>query len=202
VPIAQYTIDLQNGSLPQVALIEPASTAGLDEHPTDVDSQGAVDIQAGANFAAGIINGLMNSSSWKDSLLIFSYDEFGGFYDHVPPQPMPSPDGISPMGLQPGDACDSTTGPLCDFTWTGYRVPLIVISPFAKKNFISHQVRDYTAILKLIESRFGLPALTKRDAAQADMGEFLDFVNVPWATPPSPPTQVRTGKCSLAAPAP
>ena len=202
VPIAQYTIDLQNGSLPQVALIEPASTAGLDEHPTDVDSQGGVDIQAGANFAAGIINGLMNSSSWKDSVLIFSYDEFGGFYDHVPPQPMPSPDGIPPMGLQPGDACDSTTGPLCDFTWTGYRVPLIVISPFAKKSFVSHQVRDYTAILKLIESRFGLPALTKRDAAQADMGEFFDFVNVPWATPPSPPTQVRTGKCSLAAPAP
>src|SRR5215469_6625885 len=130
VPIAQYTIDLQNGSLPQVALIEPASTAGLDEHPTDVDSQGGVDIQAGANFAAGIINGLMNSSSWKDSVLIFSYDEFGGFYDHVPPQPMPSPDGIPPMGLQPGDACDSTTGPLCDFTWPGYRVPLIVISPF------------------------------------------------------------------------
>jgi phospholipase C len=202
VPISQYTTDLQNGTLPQVALIEPASAAGLDEHPTDVNSQGGVNIQAGANFAAGLINGLMTSSSWKDSILIFSYDEFGGFYDHVPPQPMPSPDGIPPTGLQPGDACDSTTGPLCNFTWTGYRVPLIVISPFSKKNFVSHTVRDYTAILKLIETRFGLPPLTQRDAAQADMSEFFDFVNVPWATPPSPPAQVRNGTCSLAAPNP
>lgn len=202
VPISQYTTDLQNGTLPQVALIEPPSSAGLDEHPTDVNSQGGVNVQHGAVFASGIINGLMNSSSWKDSLLIFSYDEFGGFYDHVPPQPMPSPDGIPPSGLQPGDACDSTTGPLCDFTWTGYRVPLIVISPYTKKNFVSHTVRDYTAILKLIENRFGLTALTNRDAAQADMSEFFDFVNEPWATPPSPPAQVTTGTCSLAAPTP
>jgi phospholipase C len=202
VPISQYATDLQNGTLPQVAMIEPASAAGLDEHPTDVNSQGGVNVQAGANFASGLINGLMNSSSWKDSILIFSYDEFGGFYDHVPPQPMPSPDGITPTGLQPGDACASTSGPLCDFTWTGYRLPLIVISPFTKKNFVSHTVRDYTAILKLIETRFGVAALTNRDAAQADMSEFFDFVNEPWATPPSPPAQVRNGVCSLAAPTP
>ena len=202
VPISQYTTDLQNGTLPQVAWIEPPSPAGLDEHPTDVNSQGGVNIQHGAKFASGLINGLMTSSSWKDSVLIFSYDEFGGFYDHVPPQPMPSPDGIPPSGLQPGDACDSATGPLCDFTWTGYRVPLIVISPFTKKNFVSHTVRDYTAILKFIETRFGLPALTNRDAAQADMSEFFDYVNEPWATPPSPPAQVTTGVCSLAAPTP
>lgn len=78
---------------------------------------------------------------------------------------------------------------------------MIVISPFAKKNYVSHTVYDYTAVLTLIEQRFGVPALTNRDAAQADMStDFFDFVNVPWATPPSPPAQNTTGQCTLATP--
>jgi len=203
VPVSQFTTDVQNGTLPQVALIEPPSNAGLDEHPTDFDTQAPVNVQAGANFASNLINTFMNSPSWADSAMIFTYDEFGGFYDHVSPQPMPSPDGIPPMDLTPQDECDQsaqTGGPTCDFTWTGYRVPLIVISPFAKKNFVSHQVRDYTAMLKLIETRFGVVPLTQRDAAQIDMDEFFDFVNKPWAVPPAAPAQIRTGQCTLAAP--
>ncbi|MGD1078966.1 MAG: alkaline phosphatase family protein [Candidatus Sulfotelmatobacter sp.] len=203
VPLTQYTTDLQNGTLPQVALIEPPSSVGLDEHPNDFDTSTPINVQAGANFASSLINGLMNSSSWKDSALIFTYDEAGGFYDHVSPQPMPSPDGIQPMDIVPGDICDAR-GQIgigtCDFTYTGYRLPLIVISPFAKKNYVSHTVRDYTAILNLIETRFNVPALTKRDAAQADMSEFFDFVNVPWATPPMPPTQNTAGQCTLTPP--
>jgi phospholipase C len=205
VPISQYTTDVQNGTLPQVALIEPASAASLDEHPNDIDTPTPSDIQAGAQYAAGLINSLMNSPSWKDSALIFSYDEGGGFYDHVSPQPAVSPDGIKPLDLQPGDICDTTAtmgGGTCDFTWTGFRVPLIVVSPFAKKNYVSHTVRDHTSILKLIESRFGLAALTQRDAAQADMSEFFDFVNVPWAVPPTPPAQITSGQCTLAPPIP
>ncbi|MFZ1141218.1 MAG: alkaline phosphatase family protein [Candidatus Sulfotelmatobacter sp.] len=205
VPLTQFTTDLKNGTLPQVALIEPASSAGLDEHPNDYDTSSPASVQAGAQYAASLINGLMNSSSWKDSALIFTYDEAGGFYDHVSPQPMPSPDGIAPMDLVAGDICDSTGttgGGTCDFTYTGYRLPLIVISPFAKKNYVSHTGRDYTAILKLIETRFNVPALTKRDAAQADMSEFFDFVNVPWATPPTPPAQNTGGQCTLTPPTP
>jgi phospholipase C len=206
VPISQFTTDTQNGTLPQLALIEPASAAALDEHPNDVDTESPNDIQAGASYASGLINTFMASPSWKDSALIFTYDEYGGFYDHVSPQPMPSPDGIQPIDLTPSDVCDATgeigTG-TCDFTYTGYRVPLIVISPFAKKNYVSHTVYDSTAILKLIETRFGVAALTKRDAAQADMStDFFDFVNEPWATPPSAPTQLTTSQCSLAAPTP
>jgi len=205
VPISQYLSDAQNGTLPQVALIEPASAASLDEHPNDVDTSSPSDIQAGASYAESLITALMASPNWKDSAMIFTYDEAGGLYDHVSPQPMPSPDGIQPLDLQPGDICDEPgqlgTG-TCDFTWTGYRIPLIVISPFAKKNFVSHTVRDYTAILNLIEERFNLPALTKRDAAQADMSEFFDFVNVPWATPPSPPPQSMSDECNLSPPNP
>lgn len=205
VPISQFMTDLQNGTLPQVALIEPPSSAGLDEHPSDYDTSSPTDVQAGAQFASTLMNGLMTSSSWKDSALIFTYDEAGGFYDHVSPQPMPSPDGIAPMDLVPGDICDTTStvgGATCNFTWTGYRIPLIVVSPFARKNFVSHQVRDYTAILKLIETRFNLPALTQRDAAQIDMSEFFDFVNEPWAVPPTPPAQTTSGSCTLTPPTP
>jgi phospholipase C len=82
---------------------------------------------------------------------------------------------------------------------------LIVVSPFAKKNYVSHTVYDHTAILKLIEERFGLSPLSLRDAAQADMSiDFFDFVNVPSATPPTNvPTQLRNGSCNLnALPAP
>jgi phospholipase C len=195
-PISQYFTDQQNGTLPQVAQIEPASYAGFDEHPSDADTQ-PNDIQLGANYVASLINGLMGSSSWKDSAFILTFDEFGGLYDHVPPQPAVSPDGIKPVDLQPGDLCTQASGPTCDFVYTGYRVPLIVVSPFTKKNYVSHSIADETAILKLIEARFNLPALTKRDAAQIDMTEFFDFTNPPWATPPSPPSQNTNGACYL-----
>lgn len=211
VPISQFKTDAENGALPQVALIEAASPAGLDEHPNDVDTSSPINIQAGASYVSGLINAFMTSSSWKDSAMIFTYDEAGGYYDHVSPQPATPPENSGsptylPIDLQPGDICDGNgelgTG-TCNFAHTGYRVPLIVISPFVRKNYVSHTVYDYTAILKLIEKRFGVSSLTNRDAAQADMStDFFDFVNVPWATPPSPPPQNTTGLCTLAAPTP
>jgi phospholipase C len=196
VPDSDFDRDLQNNTLPQVAQIEPATNAGLDEHPTNSDTAPS-QVQRGAAYVASIINALMGSSSWKDSVFILTYDEGGGIYDHVAPQPAISPDGIRPQDLFPGDICTQTTGPTCDFTFTGYRVPLIVISPFAKKNYVSHTPADYTAILKLIETRFSVPALTNRDAAQMDMTEFFDFVNPPWMQPPSPPRQKTSDPCYL-----
>ena len=198
VPIWQYFTDVQNGTLPQVALIEPASDVALDEHPSVTDTTSPPTVQVGAQYVSSIINALMTSSSWKSSVFILSYDEYGGFYDHVPPQKTVSPDGIPPSDLKSWDICYRVpTLPTCDFTYTGYRVPLIVISPFSKKHYVSHTVADYTAILKLIETRFGLPSLTKRDAAQMDMTEFFDFVNVPWAAPPTTPPQNMGVACYL-----
>ncbi len=210
-PTSQFASDLQNEqTLPQVILIEPPSVQELDEHPADHD-QYPVDIQSGAAYAAGLINAFMTSPSWKDSAMIFTYDEPGGFYDHVQPQVVPAPDSyLYPTDLQPTDACDGanqTSGP-CSFGMTGYRLPLIVISPFAKKNFVSHVVRDTTAWLNFVEERFKIAPLTARDAywsttsPLATMDEFFDFVNIPWATPPSPPTQNNNGTCSVAAPNP
>jgi phospholipase C len=208
VPISQFATDLQNNTLPQVAQIEPASTQGLDEHPSDNDPSPTqppcCSVQAGANYVKSLIDQFMGSSSWPSSVFILTWDEFGGIYDHVPPQASVNPDGIPPVDLFNYDPCyqNPNAGPTCNFNYTGYRVPLVVISPFAKKNFVSHQVRDYTAILKLIESRFSLPALTQRDAAQTGMDDsttgFFDFNNVPWRTPPTNlPAQNTTGQCYL-----
>jgi phospholipase C len=195
-PISQYFTDLKNGTLPQVAMIEPASSAGLDEHGSDSD-QYPINIQLGANYVSSLINALMTSSSWKSSAFILTFDEGGGLYDHVPAQKAVSPDAIKPVDLLPGDICTGATGPNCDFVYTGYRLPLIVVSPYAKRHFVNHNIADYTAILKLIETRFNLPALTKRDAAQINMTQFFNFNFPPWMTPPTPPTQNTTGKCYL-----
>lgn len=196
--ISQYFTDVQNGTLPSVALIEPATDAGLDEHPSPADDQPSR-IQLGAQYVSTLINSLMASVSWADSAFILTFDEGGGLFDHISPQKAVSPDGIKPVDLftNPPDICVNTTGPTCDFVYTGYRVPLIVISPFSKKHYVSHTVADYTAILKLIETRFAVGSLTARDAAQMDMTEFFNFTRPPWKVPPTPPAQITSNPCYL-----
>jgi phospholipase C len=194
---SDFENDLQNGTLPAVAQIEPATDAGLDEHPSSSDASPSR-TQDGALYVSDIINSVMTSSSWKDSAFILTYDEFGGIFDHVPPHKAVSPDGIKPKDLLSGDICNKgQTGPTCDFTYTGYRVPLLVVSPYTKKHYVSHTVADNTAILKMIETRFQLPPLTKRDAAQMDMTEFFDFAHPSWLTPPTPPLQNTSDACYL-----
>lgn len=186
VPIDEYFTDLQNGTLPQVALIE--SAAGLDEHP------GSGNPLAGQRHIAKIINALMQSSAWKESVFIHTYDEMGGLFDHVAPLAAVSPDGIKPY-LEPG----AVPG---DFNRTGFRVPVMVISPYVKKNYVSHTPTDFTAILKFITTRFKLPSLTARDAASMDMMEFFDFNNPAYLTPPTPPQPRDPGtiKCTFTKP--
>ena len=172
--------------LPSVIFIERASSTGLDEHPGS-------NIQTGAEQAAQIINALLNSAAWKSSVLIETYDEFGGLYDHVPIQSAPAPDNIAPI-CTPGFDSHCEPG---DFAHTGFRIPLIVVSPWVKPHFVSHKVRETTSILKLIETRFGLQPLTARDAWADDMTEFFDFVNPAWQTPPPLPVQPTNETCDF-----
>ena len=216
-PISEFYTDAVNGTLPQVAQIEPASDLGKDEHPEDNDpapgQPACCSMQAGADYVSTLINAVMCGQSdspptstctpgpsWQDSVFFLTFDEPGGFYDHVAPQKTVNPDGILPVDLQSIDPCFGATvaGTICDFSYTGYRVPLVVVSPYAKKNFVSHQVRDTTAIIKLIEARFNLRPLTKRDGAQVGMDDattgFFDFNTAPWRTPPILPAQTVLGQ--------
>jgi len=195
VPVSQYFTDLQSGTLAQVSFIE--ELPGYDEHP-GATLPGTVhagnDIQDGAQYVSTFIDSFMQSKYWADGVFFLTFDEGGGFYDHVSPQATVSPDGIAPLDLLPKDI--QWIVPQGDFTRTGYRVPLLVVSPFTKKSYVSHTPADFTAIDKFIETRFGLPNLTARDAAQMDMTEFFDFVDMPWAGPPTPPKQDRSLQCN------
>jgi phospholipase C len=192
VPISQYFTDVKNGTLPAVAMISAGTNSGRDEHPGTSDpgsTTSGTRIQTGAAYVATLINALMQSGSWRNSAFILSWDEDGGFYDHVPAMTgLPNPDGIKPKDLKSDDT-------VADFTRSGFRVPMMVISPFSKQNYVSHTPADHTAVLKLIETRFGLPSLTKRDAMQMDMTEFFDFTNPPWLNPPNPPMQETDLAC-------
>jgi phospholipase C len=200
VPVTpNYFDDVANGTLPLVAMIEAGHNTGLDEHPGEDDAHPGGSVQYGAHYVSTLVNALLHSPSWNDSVFILTYDEAGGFYDHVPPAPAVYPDAGMPQppsDLYPNEICaGNTTSPICTFQFTGFRIPLYVVSPFTKPHYVSHTVADYTAILKFIETRFGLPSLTKRDAAQMDMTEFFDFVHEPWKVPPTLPAQPRSGPC-------
>ncbi len=168
-----FATDAANGTLAQVSFIESGYTeTGSDEHPQNP-------IDKGAQYTESLIQALMDSPSWSNSVFFLTYDEGGGFYDHVPPAPMPPPDDKAPI-LPAGY-------PTGAFDTTGFRIPLMVISPFTIPGYVSHNNADNTAILKFIETRFNLPSLTKRDAAQIDMTEFFDWTSPNLASTNPPP---------------
>jgi phospholipase C len=186
-----YFNDLaEESTFPEVVFIE--ENGDKDEHPKpDPGTTGFTEsIQDGPQLISNIVGALMDSPSWSSSVYILTWDESGGTHDHVVPPSMPQPDGYGPR-----------THPATDqpgiFNQTGFRVPLIVVSPWTGPHQISHTVRDHTSILKLIETRFGLPPLTARDAAADDMAEFFNFSTPPWTNPPTMPTQPTNGKCDL-----
>jgi phospholipase C len=189
VPMQDYFTDLTGGTLPQAVFIDRDAASGLDEHPGAGNN-----VQKGSAYAASIITSLMASTAWKDSIFFLTYDEAGGLYDHVPPVATVSPDGIPPA-LLPSDTCSVTPGPNCDFVYTGFRVPNIVISPFSKAHYVDHTPIDTTAVLRFMEIRFGLHPLTKRDAAQPDISFFFDWAGMPNLHPPTPPIQPTDGPC-------
>jgi phospholipase C len=178
----QFAIDAQNGTLPQFSLIEIVPEA-LDEHPGN-------NLQDGAATAATYIRALMNSPSWAKSAMIHTYDEHGACFDHVPPPQAVAPDDIAPQFLTTFDV-------QAGFDNYGFRVPFIMISPWSRKNFVSHVINDHTSILKFVETRFGMPPLTRRDAAAQDLTDMLDFSAPSFATPPDLPDPVHTGVCDI-----
>ncbi len=171
-PLSQYYEDAKNGALPAVSFVDPNFVAAAedDEHPP-------TNIDLGQQLTYNLVNALEGSPNWTSSAMFLTYDEHGGFYDHVPPPPAAKPDNIAPL-LGPNDTHAA-------FDNYGIRVPAAVISPFSKPHFVSHVVHDHTSILKFIEDRFGLPSLTARDAAADPMLEFFDFTNPAFKTAPS-----------------
>ena len=151
-----YENDLRADRMPQVSLVD-FNRESENEHPADGG------IQVGQSLVADKINALIKSPVWKKSALFLVYDEAGGFYDHVAPPPACVPDNILPN--IPNQAYDRL----------GFRVPFVLVSPFAKEHFVSHITYDHTSLLKFIEKKFNLPALSARDANANSFEDMFDF---------------------------
>lgn len=161
-PFATFIADAAAGRLPQVSFIDPrfedeGSGSSGDDHPK-------ADIRAGEQFLNQVYDAVTSSPNWANTVLVINFDEWGGFYDHV----------------APGTAPDVSSGTAL----RGFRVPALVISPRARRRYVAHNVYDHTSVLKLIEWRWGLMALTPRDSAARNLAEVLDFGTVPKLTVP------------------
>jgi phospholipase C len=162
-PVDQFYADAASGNLPSFSLVEPNYTTQSEENPQDV--------QFGDQFLGQVVNAVMSGPDWPSTMLIWTYDEHGGYYDHVPPPPAIPPDDVPPA-LVAGD-------PPGGFDRYGFRVPAGVVSPYARRDFVSHTVYDHTSILKTVEVKWNLPALTHRDANANDLFDMLDLTRRP-----------------------
>ena len=152
-PYAAFLADAAAGQLPAVSFIDPrfmdeASGTSSDDHPH-------ADIRAGEAFLNEVYRAVTTGPGWERTMLVITYDEWGGFYDHV--APTTAPDTSPTTALR------------------GFRVPTMVVSPRARRGHVAHATYDHTSILKAIEWRWGLPALSPRDAAARNIAEVLDF---------------------------
>jgi phospholipase C len=165
-PFQDFLQALQDGTLPSVAFVDGVANV-QDEHPT-------ADLQVGEAWTRQIYEAAVSSPLWPQLALIWTYDEAGGFADHLPP---------------PNSACIARPGNPKDtaFFELGVRVPLTVISPYARAHYTSHVVQDHTAITRFIELLFDLPALTARDANSDALLDMFDFDAPAFLNPPAAP---------------
>ncbi|MBI1747992.1 MAG: alkaline phosphatase family protein [Acidobacteria bacterium] len=164
---------LADGSLPQVVFID-GTGPDQDEHPPN-------DINKGENWVRDVYLAVTQSPLWSTTALFLTYDEGGGFFDHVSP----------PTTCPPTH--DAAT--VRDFSQLGVRIPAAVISPFAKPGYVSHIDHETTSITRFIELIYDLPALTARDANVDAMLDMFDFENPQFLTPPSNPPAAGGGGC-------
>ena len=186
--VSDFEADATAGRLPSVAWVE-SSYGGADA--TDEHAPG--NVQLGQAFVARIVKAVTKTRVWPRLALILTYDEHGGFFDHVPP----------PAACPPSDA-PRATSQAKRFDQLGVRVPFIVVSPFAKKHYVSHHTYSHTSVLRLVQARFNLPALSGRDANDVPPFDLFDFSEPTFLTPPVLPDAVidpsERARCRAAAP--
>ncbi|HEY2577914.1 MAG TPA: alkaline phosphatase family protein [Streptosporangiaceae bacterium] len=169
LPLGHFFDDAASGNLPDYCIVDPDYSTHSEEDPQN--------IAIGEAFAYEVVKAVMAGPEWETTLLIWTYDEHGGYYDHVPPPKAIAPDKIAPK-VPAGE-------PVYDgFARYGFRVPCSLISPWSRKNYVSHNVFDHSSICKLAETKWNLPAMTFRDANASNMLDMLDFKHPAFAKPP------------------
>ena len=163
-PLGRLYDALDQGTLPNVAFVDGIEYVD-DDHPF-------ADLQVGEAWTKKLFDHAIRSPQWSTVVIVWTYDEAGGFADHVPP----------PLGCR---ALPSTS----PSTQLGPRVPFVIVSPWAKRGYVSHIARDHSSITRFIETVFDLPALTARDANSDAFLDMFDFsCGRDRAVPPAPAT--------------
>jgi phospholipase C len=198
----QFFADADAGTLPAVSIVDPDFKEYSEENPQD--------IRRGESFAAEVINRVMRGAGWAHTILIWTYDEHGGYHDHVVPPPAVPPDDVPARSFLLGlprwlrtlylfrrpfaDLANIDDGP-AGYGQYGFRVPAVIVSPYARPGYVLESTLDHTSVLKLIEQKWNLPALTRRDAAAGSPLSALDLTAPPaFGVPPElPPPALRWG---------
>jgi phospholipase C len=152
-----------SGTLPGFSFIDENYSTQSQENPQD--------LVVGEALIRQVVKALAESPAWSKTLMILTYDEHGGYYDHVPPPPALAPDLIPPV-VEPGQSVYD------GFHRYGFRVPAVVISPYSRPNWVTHTVYDHTSVLAMIERKWNVPAMTFRDANANDLSGFLDMARL------------------------
>ncbi len=208
-PIAEFYSDCAAGTLPSVSFVDPefgvlgdvgSALATLPElapiaeklETTGGDEEDPQNMSYGEYWAYQTVSAVLKSPAWPRTLLIYTYDEHGGYYDHVPPPAAIAPDSIPPE-LTPEDVPGG-------YDIYGPRVPGIVASPYSRPGGTTNVVHDHTSVLATIESKWNLPALTYRDANAKTLEDFLDLssppalLQAPALSEPPVPTEAATSR--------
>jgi phospholipase C len=178
--VDQFYIDCAAGSLPAVSFVDsdigaapvatgvfpPPFSGSSDPVSNQNQDEENGDLSLGENFVSQVVNAVLSSPAWPRILLLWTYDEHGGWYDHVPPPAAILPDSIPPK-LSSGDVPGA-------YNIYGPRVPAVAVSGYSKPNAVTNVVHDHTSFLATIQAKWNLPAMTYRDANAATMADFLD----------------------------
>jgi phospholipase C len=180
--VQEYYERAANGTLPALSFVDPAfegedqGTSG-DEHPL-------ADIRVGQAYVSDIVHAFLESPQFKRGALFMVYDEWGGFFDHVAPPRVPDQ--------------RSSTNLANDFGQMGFRIPAVLVSPYARRGHVDHSIYGFESILKMIRYRYGIPPLTLRDLYANNIAAAFDFSSKPNYEIPDLPTppEVISSECA------
>jgi phospholipase C len=170
------------GRLPAVSFVDPSFNG--EDQGTSGDEHPLADVRVGQAFMADIVHAFMESPQWKRGALFCVYDEWGGFFDHVVPPRVPDLRASGNLAN--------------DFGQMGFRIPAVLVSPYARRGYVDHSIYGFESILKMIRYRFGLPPLTPRDLFANNIAAAFDFESDPQLTPPElpQPPEVISAACA------